>query len=145
MLNRHISDVMRDRFVVHLPPQATVRQAAQEMALKHVAAIVVTETDGQLDGIFTERDLIERVVSQGRKPEAVTLAEAMTARPVTVSPQSTVRQALAEMKDNNLRHLPVLEGGEVVGVVSMRDFIGDEIAEIDHERALRKAVWEGAR
>jgi CBS domain-containing protein len=145
MLNRLISEVMRDHYVVHLPPQATARQAAQEMAAKHVASIVVTETDGQLDGIFTERDLIERVISQGRNPDHVTIGEVMTNRPVTITPHVSVRQALAEMKDNHLRHLPVVENGEVVGVVSIRDFIGDEIADMDHEREHRKAVWEHLR
>jgi CBS domain-containing protein len=145
MLNRLISEVMRDHYVVHLPPQATARQAAQEMAAKHVASIVVTETDGQLDGIFTERDLIERVISQGRNPDHVTIGEVMTNRPVTITPHISVRQALAEMKDNHLRHLPVVENGEVVGVVSIRDFIGDEIADMDHEREHRKAVWEHLR
>ena len=145
MLSRQISEVMRDHYVVHLPPQATVHQAAQEMAAKHVAAIVVMETDGRLDGIFTERDLIERVVSPGGNPDKMVLGDVMTPRPVTITPATTVRQALAEMKDNDLRHLPVLQGGEVVGVVSIRDFIGAEVAELDHERAHRKAIWEGMR
>ena len=145
MLNRQICDVMRDHYVVRLPPEATVHQAAQEMADKHVASVLVMKIDGALDGIFTERDLIERVVGPGGNPDRITLNDVMTPRPITVAPTATVRQALAEMKDNDLRHLPVMEAGEVVGVVSVRDFIGDEIAELDHERAQRKAIWEGMR
>ena len=145
MHNRQISEVMRDHHVVCLPPDATVHEAAREMADKHVASVLIMDADGSLGGIFTERDLIERVVSPGGDPDRLTLNDVMTSRPVTVEPTTTVRQALAEMKDNHLRHLPVVDAGEVVGVVSARDFIGVEIAELDHERAHRKAVWEGLR
>lgn len=145
MLNRTIAQVLRDDFVVTLPPDATVREAAQVMSAKHVASVVICGTEAQVDGIFTERDLIDRVVAPSRDPDAVTLKEVMSKHPVTISPEQTVRQALAEMKDNDLRHLPVMRAGSLVGVVSMRDFIGDEIAEMDHERELSRLVWEHAR
>ena len=145
MLNRTIAQVLRDDFVVTLPPTATVRQAAQLMSEKHVASVVICGTQAHVDGIFTERDLINRVVAPSRDPDALTLADVMSKHPVTITPDHTVRQALAEMKDNDLRHLPVMRGETLVGVVSMRDFIGDEIAELDHERELARAVWEHAR
>ena len=145
MLNRTIAQVLRDGFVVTLPTDAVVRQAAKMMSEKHVASIVVTSGDAEVEGIFTERDLINRVVATGGDPDSLTLGDVMTKQPVTVSPDHTVRQALAEMKDNDLRHLPVLKGQTLVGVVSMRDFIGDEVAELDHERDLARSIWEHAR
>jgi len=145
MPERTIAQVMRYPFVVHLPPDATVRQAAKEMSEKHVAAVIVTEGDNKVDGIFTERDLIDRVAAPGRDMEATKLADVMTPRPVCISPQHTVHQAMVEMGENNLRHLPVIDGGRVVGVVSMRDFVGEEIAELDHEREFRQEIWEHAR
>lgn len=145
MLNRTIAQVLRDQFVVTLPPDATVREAAKLMSVKHVASIVVTTGNAHVEGIFTERDLIDRVAAPGRDPDTLSLSDVMTRHPVTVSPDSTVRQAMAEMKDNDLRHLPVMRGDTLVGVVSMRDFIGDEVAELDHEAELRRSVWEHGR
>ena len=145
MLNRTIAQVLREGFVVTLPTDAAVRQAAKMMSEKHVASVIVTSENAHVEGIFTERDLIDRVVAPGRDPDALTLGDVMTKQPVTVSPDHTVRQALAEMKDNDLRHLPVLRGETLVGVVSMRDFIGDEVAELDHERDLARSIWEHAR
>lgn len=144
MLNRTIAQVLRDQFVATLPPDATVRDAAKLMSQKHVASVVVTTGNTHVEGIFTERDLINRVVAPGGDPDSLALSDVMTKHPVVISPDSTVRQALAEMKDNDLRHLPVMRGDSLVGVVSMRDFIGDEVAEIDHEAELRRAVWEHA-
>ena len=145
MLNRTIAQVLRDSFVVKLAADASVRQAARMMSEKHVASVIVTSGNAHVDGIFTERDLIDRVVAPSRDPDALTLGDVMTRHPVTVSPDHTVRQALAEMKDNDLRHLPVVRDDTLVGVVSMRDFIGDEVAELDHERDLARSVWEHGR
>lgn len=145
MPNRTIAQVLRDQFVVTLPPDATVREAVKLMSEKHVASIIVTTGNAHVEGIFTERDLIDRVVAPGRDPDTLALSDVMTKHPVVISPDNTVRQAMAEMKDNDLRHLPVMRGDTLVGVVSMRDFIGDEVAELDHEAELRRSVWEHAR
>lgn len=146
MPNRRIEEVFKGHPLIHLPPSATVREAAKVMADKHVAAVAVTNpAGGPLEGIFTERDLIERVVAKGLDADKVVLSEVMTPRPVTITFDHTVRQALAEMRDNGLRHLPVTQGDRVVGMVSMRDFVGDEVAELDHERDLIKNVWEHMR
>ena len=145
MLNRTLSDVPGTSHVVSLPPTASARDAAAAMSSKHVASVLVIDNEGGLKGIFTERDMITRVVAADRDPKATPLSEVMTPDPVTISKSHSVRQALVEMKENKLRHLPIMEGGTAVGVVSMRDFISDEVAELDHERELREAVWEHAR
>lgn len=145
MPERLISDVLRDPFLVKMAPNDTVADAAKQMADKHVASVVVTEGNDQLDGIFTERDMIDRVIAADRDPKATTLADVMTPHPVSVSSNVTVLQAMAEMRDNNLRHLPVSDGGKVVGVVSIRDFVGDDVAELDHERQFARTVWEKLR
>lgn len=147
MPNRRIEEVMSGLPLVHLPPTATVREAAQEMSSKHIAAIAVMAggEGADIEGIFTERDLIDRVVAPGLDPDAVRLADVMTRHPVSVGVDRTVRQALAEMRDNNLRHLPVSKDGKIVGMVSMRDFVGTEIAELDFEREYIKSLWEHMR
>lgn len=145
MLSRTVAEVPGTSHVVSLPPTASARDAAAAMSSRHVASVLVIDNSGNLKGIFTERDMIDRVVAADRDPKATPIADVMTRDPVTISNSHTVRQALAEMKDNRLRHLPIVDGGSVVGVISMRDFISDEVAELDHERELREAVWEHAR
>ncbi len=146
MPNRRIEEVMSDMPLVHLPPSATVSDAAKLMSEKHISAIAVNDAEnGELDGIFTERDLVDRVVAAGLDPKTTPLSEVMTKHPVSVTTDQTVLQAMGEMRDNNLRHLPVMKNGQAVGMVSMRDFVGTEIAEMDHEREIAKGIWEHMR
>ena len=145
MPHRTIAQVLRDQHLCHLTLEDTVRTAATEMSRRHIAAIIVMNGDGALKGIFTERDVLDRVLVPGRDPDTTTLAEVMTPSPLTIDVNVTIRHALNEMRDAGLRHMPVTRDGTVVGVVSIRDFIGDEIAELDHEREFAKTVWEGMR
>ncbi len=145
MLNRTVRDVLGGQFVVWLPPSATARDAARIMSDRHVASVVVEGDDGHLVGIFTERDMLDRVVAPGRDADNTTLSDVMTPHPLTIAADSTVAHAINEMKDCGLRHLPVMEGGAVIGVVSMRDFISEEVAAVDHEQANRTAVWQYLR
>lgn len=131
MPQRRIEDVLRNQKLIHLPPGATVRDAANEMAEHHVSAVVVSDAADHLHGIFTERDMITRVVVPARNPSATFLSEVMTPKPATVAPDQTVRQALQLMDGKNVRHLPVVQGEKVVGIVSMRDFVSDEIHELE--------------
>lgn len=141
MLNRTIRDVLRGRFVAWLPPDATARDAACTMSQRHIASVAVEGDKGNLVGIFTERDMLDRVVAPGRDPDQTPLSTVMTPNPLTIALTSSVQQAIAEMKQSGLRHLPVVDGDEVVGMVSMRDFISDEVADVDHEYESRAHVW----
>ena len=145
MLNRSIRDVLGGQFVAWLPPDATARDAARTMSERHIASVAIEGETGNLVGIFTERDMLDRVVTAGRDPDRTTMSEVMTPRPVTIKATSTVGHAIAEMKACGLRHLPVVDGEEVVGVVSMRDFVGEDVAAVDHEQAARIAVWRCLR
>jgi CBS domain-containing protein len=132
MPTRAIADVLRDQHLVRLAPGASAAEAAVAMTTHHVGAVVVTKgpDDGAaLIGIFTERDLVERVVAPGRPPHDTPLSEVMTHRPLAITPQTSVREALRLMKEHHLRHLPVVRGDAVVGVVSVRDFLPSETAE----------------
>ena len=131
MPHRRIEQVLRNQVLVHLPPTTTVREAAEQMSLRHVAAVIVSEDSGKLDGIFTERDLLDRVVVPGVDVRKTTLAQVMTPNPASVGPQQTVREALDIMDGKGIRHLAVVDDNKVVGVISMRDFIGDEVAALD--------------
>ncbi len=145
MLHRRIEDVMKHRDVVHAPPPATVQQAARLMAAKHVAAMIVSDENDHLAGIFTERDLVCRVIAPGLDPKATRLGDVMTPHPAAIAPTATVRDALILMDGCNVRHLPVVQNDHVVGIVSMRDFVSQEIAEIEfqHEKEgdLAETIW----
>jgi len=143
MMHRNVGELLSNRRVVALPPSASVREAAARMKASHVASVVVTDaTDEHLEGIFTERDLAERVVADGLDPEQTRLSDVMTPCPITVDLDTSVRDALRRMFCNGLRHLPIVEGGKVVGVVSMRDFMGEELAVLDREKELMESLTE---
>ena len=128
---------MHKRALVELPATASVRQAAELMARENVGAVLVTN-NSKLEGIFTERDLLCRVVARHRDPDATALREVMTAEPDAIGPDSPALDALHKMNDGGYRHLPVIDGGRLVGVISRRDFLGVEQARLDEENAL----WE---
>jgi CBS domain-containing protein len=141
MRGRTLNDIVANQELLHAAPTASVLEAVKQMDARNVAAVLVMEK-GKLAGIFTERDLLKRVVAKGRDPAAAKLAEAMTPDPVTVSADAHPVEAMRLMRERGFRHLPVVRGGRVVGVVSIRDFVGDEIAEFEREVDFRDALWE---
>jgi CBS domain-containing protein len=125
MVRKVIPDVVHDQRLLKLPPQATVREAAQRMTQRNVRSVLVMEKD-RLLGIFTGTDLIGRVVAVGLDPNKTLLAKVMTENPQTVSAGETALDALQRMHHGGFRHLPVVENGAVVGILSRRDFSGYE-------------------
>jgi CBS domain-containing protein len=118
-----------------------VSTACRQMADRGAGSALVIDRAGKLRGIFTGRDLICRVVAAGKSPARLSLAKAMTPDPVTLGPDKTALDALRAMWDGGFRHLPVLDGGKILGVVSRGDFKGDEHDRMDEERDL----WEHMR
>ena len=135
---RRVSDIVRNQDPVTLPASATVRKACQSMRDRRVGAVLVTEADLRLVGIFTGRDAVHRVLADGRSAATTKLAEVMTRDPDTMPPGKTVIEALRLMEDGRYRHLPIVENGKVVGVVSRFDFSGIELDRLDEETGL----WE---
>ena len=137
MLRRIIPDVIRERQVVYLGGQATARQAAKLMRKHSVGAVLIIE-DETLKGILTVNDMTYRVIAKGLDPDKILLGEVMSPDPDTVSSDTTAIDALRLMQDGDYRHLPVVDGGRVLGLVSRRDFHGVEKARLDDETTL----WE---
>ncbi len=137
MLRRIIPDVIRGQQVVYLGGQATTRQAAQLMRRHNVGAVPIVE-DEVLKGIITVNDMTYRVIAEGLDPDKTLLGEVMTPDPDTVSSDTTAIDALRLMQDGDYRHLPVVDGGRILGIISRRDFHGVEKARLDDETAL----WE---
>ncbi|MBV8578902.1 MAG: CBS domain-containing protein [Acetobacteraceae bacterium] len=134
---RKMSDIVRNQDPVALPPHATVGEACRHMRDHRVGAVLVTEGDCQLRGIFTGRDAVHRVLAEGRSPDT-TLAEVMTHNPECITPGKRAIDALRLMEDGRYRHLPIVEDGKVVGIVSRFDFSGLELDRLDEETGL----WE---
>src|SRR5690348_7188032 len=114
---RRMSEIVRSRIPVTLPPSTTVQEACQSMRDHRVGAVLVIEGDHQLVGIFTGRDAVHRVLAEGRSTET-TLAKIMTYNPDFMPPDTKAIEALRQMEDGRYRHLPIVEDGKVVGIVS---------------------------
>ncbi|HYN78063.1 MAG TPA: CBS domain-containing protein [Lamprocystis sp. (in: g-proteobacteria)] len=125
MIYQSVGALVRDQETISLNPQATVQEAAELMAAHRVGAVPVIERDGHLCGIFTERDLLNRVIAKRLSPEAVHLTEVMTADPITAGVGASLTSCLKIMLKHRFRHLPLLQGEQVVGVLSCRDIPAD--------------------
>ena len=137
MLDRPVRSVIRRRNILKAPPETTVRRAATLMAKRNVGAVMVIE-DGQLAGIFTERDVVFRVVARGLDPAATRLADVMTRKPRTIGPNTTFGRAILLMHDHGFRHLPVVENGVPIGIVSARSAMDPELEEFVAETQRRR-------
>jgi CBS domain-containing protein len=115
-------------------PAATVQEAVAAMLEHRVGAVVVLE-DSRLAGIFTERDLMVKVVAEGRDPTRTALRDVMVARPVTVRADTRRAEALQRMIDGHFRHLPVTDAsGRVLGTLSIRQLLQHQIQRVSEER-----------
>jgi CBS domain-containing protein len=133
-----MSDIVRYQDPLTLPPAATVKHACRCMRDRRVGAVLVTEEDRRLVGIFTGRDAVHRVLAEGKSAARTKLSEVMTRDPTTVPPGKTAIEALRQMEDGRYRHLPIVDDGKVVGIVSRFDFSGLELDRLDEETGL----WE---
>lgn len=112
----------KDRPVLSTRRTATVYEALSVMALYEVGALVVLE-EGDLIGMFTERDYARKVILHGKSSKEIPVADIMTTRVLCVRRDTTVEECMALMTDKRLRHLPVVDGTEVVGMVSIGDVV----------------------
>jgi len=133
-----VQDIVKNRELFHVEEQQTVAEVARHMADLHVGAILVLQ-DGRLRGLFSERDLMNRVVLQKLDPERTPVADVMTTALATIDELATVEDAMAAMQSHNCRHLPVMRGSRVVAFLSMRELMHYELAlkteELHHMRA----------
>ncbi len=121
-MNAPISALLdrKGRKVFSVLPTVTISEAVAEMNRQRVGCMLVIEND-QLVGVFTERDVLKRVVGAGVDPTRTRVAEVMTANVITISPDATVEQAMVIFTEKRCRHLPVIEQGRLVGTISIGD------------------------
>ena len=142
MPTRKIREVIHNRPMLLAAQNLQVREACRRMVAARVGSIMVVDEQGLLVGIFTERDLLVRVVAAELDPDTITLADVMTPRPQTVSPDMTLGAALHLMHDGCFRHMPVAERGRPVGMVSVRDALGSEVSHFERELQQRELITE---
>lgn len=130
---RRIYQVVQGEEIVVLPPSSTIQAAAAAMQRQRQSVVLVMTGD-HLDGILTEQDVVRRVVAERGDPDMVTVADAMTPQPDTITPSDLALKGLQMMEDGHYRHLPVVQGGRVVGLISRPDFAGAEKTELEAQR-----------
>jgi CBS domain-containing protein len=121
----------------------TVADAVQALTDGKVGALLVVDARERLVGVFSERDLMTRVVMAGRDPHQTALAEVMTLKPVTATPSDDRESALRKMKATGCRHLPIVVDRTVIDMLSMRDLLFAELEQRQHELHQLRAYISG--
>ena len=114
--------------VCAVSPETPVYEALEIMADKDIGALLVME-DADLCGVFSERDYARKVILQGKSSHDITVRDIMTGKVITVGPEQTVEDCMALMTGKRIRHLPVIEGGRLAGLLSIGDLVKEVIAE----------------
>jgi CBS domain-containing protein len=133
-----ISDLLRNQVTVFADVQQTVLEAVKLMVQHNIGAVPVLQ-DGQLVGIFSERDLMSRVVAEGKDAAHIKVSAVMTEDPLTIAPNDNLETCMTLMKRHGFRHLPVCSGREVKGVISLRDILLQNLDEKDDEVRMMRA------
>jgi CBS domain-containing protein len=137
MQNRPMAELVRDRRPVAVGPETPIRECCALMHRHRIGAVLVTE-GGRLAGIFTGRDAV-RTVAEAINPDTP-VAEAMTRGPITLSPGHSAMEALRILNDGGFRHLPIVEDGVAVGIVSRYDFRACEHGRLDEETGFFETI-----
>jgi CBS domain-containing protein len=129
---RTIRSIIEDQEPLIAPANTTVAEAARLMKKRRVGALMVVE-DGKLVGIFTERDALFKVNATGLDARTALIADVMTRNPQTIHPDKPFLDALHLMHESSFRHIPVVENGQPIGMISARDAFGTELGELLYE------------
>ena len=133
-----ICDLIKNQDTYQAEMGQTVLETVQVMVERNIGAVPVTH-NGRLVGIFSERDLMSRVVAEGRDPRSTCLAEVMTDDPLTISMNEELESCMALMRRHNFRHLPVCHEGHLIGMISLRDILLHNLDLKDDEVRMMRA------
>jgi CBS domain-containing protein len=132
---KKLGEIMREGFLFAVRKHATVAEAARTMAEHNVGIVAVLEGE-RLVGVFSERDAVRRVIDKGLDPRTVTIEEVMTRDLLVADDTHDYQAAMRLMDQANIRHLPVVRGGQVVSMLSIRDLMRVDMARIGEELRL---------
>lgn len=125
-----MGEMVKGREPLTIEFEDTVFEAARRMVAGRKAAVLVLQ-DGRVAGIFTERDLLQRILAEGRNPREIQVGDVMTAPLVTVAPDLSYHEGLRRMADHHVRYLPIVDEGRLLGMVSRRDLMARDIEVIE--------------
>jgi CBS domain-containing protein len=139
----HVYDLINTQDTYRADADQTVFDVAQAMVDRNIGAVPVLH-DGVLVGIFSERDLMKRVVVEERNSRTTRLSEVMTEDPLTVSSDESLENCMLLMRRHGFRHLPVCEGKQLRGIISLRDILLHDLNEKDHEVRMMRAYIQAS-
>lgn len=139
MINRKLAEIVKDQTPLMLPKAATIQEACRCMCECRAGSVLVVDDEQRLTGIFTARDAV-RALAESKNAETATLAQVMTPNPITIAAECRAIDALHEMNNRGFRHLPVVDCGRVLGVISRSDFRGMELDRLDDEEHLWQCI-----
>ena len=139
----NISDLICNQETCGAKADQPVFEVVKAMVSRNIGAVPILH-DGRLVGIFSERDLMSRVVAEGLDPRTTLVEEVMTRDPLTVSPCESMENCMVLMRRHGFRHLPVCDGGRLVAVVSLRDILLHDLTEKDHEVRMMRAYIQAS-
>lgn len=142
-MRRRVSDLLQSGgVIIYTSPSTTVAEAVRRMTQHNIGSMVVLENGRTLVGIFTERDLLQRVVVKKRDPEKTLIGDVMTRDVIVVSSETPRAEVLQIMEKHHIRHIPVSDGQQLLGVISLRDVLRFENAEKEFEiEQLREYIF----
>ncbi len=122
--------------VISVRPTESIETLSHRLRLARIGAMVVLGEGGALDGIISERDIIHGIAEHGASCLELTVADLMTQRVITCTPEDSVTRIARQMTENRIRHLPVVEGGKLAGVVSVSDVVKNRLEEMSLEASV---------
>ena len=141
---RSVRDVIAKQKPFTASGNTSIATATRLMKRHSIGALMIVE-DGRLAGIFTERDAVFRVLAESRDPKKTHVAEVMTTAPKTIGPDKALEHALLMMYEGGFRHVPVVEHGKPLGMISARDALGPELRELEGDLVQREHIGEVMR
>jgi CBS domain-containing protein len=125
-----VKDILDSKgYLVHsVTPTTTVYSAIEQMCQKNIGGVLIVEND-MLAGIFTERDYARKLILKGKSSKETQIKELMTANPIAVSSQTSIEECMQIMSDKHIRHLPVIDGTKILGMISIGDVVTHVIQE----------------
>ncbi len=139
MPQRTMGEIVRDQDPLILGPEASVSEACAVMHARRVGAVLIADAERQLQGIFTGRDAV-RLLAEGLDGKATPVSAVMTHHPTTLGPRASAMDALLLLNDGGFRHVPIVDRGKVVGIVSRYDFRAMEHARMDDESGFMEVM-----
>ena len=131
----------KGRDVLTIQPHHTLQHAGEELGRRRVGAVVVADAAGRVLGILSERDIVRAIGAQGGEALADPVSKHMTANPITVGEEADIDELMRAMTEGRFRHLPIVEGGRLVGIVSIGDVVKYHVDALHHERdSLREYI-----